>query len=245
MSFFLSSLQQWRPSRPPLISRRKRMFGSCRSSTIRTCFLRCPASWSQKTCEGTKRTYKPYLQNLLFPPINPDTQPFILHCHRSTQLVCQSSQAAPPNAERGNLLMKMVWIVLLSDSVSMLIMTTHRDLDSFLLLFFSLFTTEGKPVLIALPSVELNQTEISFSSGPSEKQTAFWLFITLKYMRQSDLLNSDLWSSLFPCQHWHFLQPCVTWLQSLDLSVLNNMDPQPSNESRIQDQLQRTGCFHK
>lgn len=137
------------------------MFGSCRSSTIRTCFLRCPASWSQKTCEGTKCTHKPYLQNLLFPPINPDTKPFILHCRRLTQLGCQSSQAPPPNHWTRTFVHENGVNCALSDSVSMLIMTTHRDLDSFLPLFFSLFTTEGKPVLIALPSVELNQTGIS------------------------------------------------------------------------------------
>lgn len=128
---FLSFSQQWKPSRPPLTSRRRRTFGNCRSSTIRTCFLRCPASWSQKTCEGTKRTYKPYLQNLLLPPINPHTRPFILHCRRSTQLGCQSSQAPPPNHRTRKFVHGNGVNCALSDSVSMLIMTTRSGPDSF------------------------------------------------------------------------------------------------------------------
>lgn len=99
---------------------------------------------------------------------------------RSTQLGCQSSQAPPPNHENGVHCAS-------SDSVSMLIMTTHSGLDSFL----PFYTTEGKPVLIALPSAELNQTGISLicTTGhrPSETQTAFWPFMTLNYTRQSDL----------------------------------------------------------
>ncbi len=70
-------------------------------------------------------------------PINPHTHPFIPHCHRSTQLGCQSSQAPPPNHRTRTFVHENGVNCALSDSVSMLIMTTHSGLDSFLHFFFS------------------------------------------------------------------------------------------------------------
>ncbi len=67
---------------------------------------------------------------------------------RSTQLGCQSSQAPPPNHPMRRFVHENGVHCALSDSVAMLIMTTHSGLDSFL----PFYTTEGKPVLIALPS---------------------------------------------------------------------------------------------
>lgn len=122
-------LQRWRPSRPPLTSRRKRTWGSCRSSTIRTCCLRCPASWSQKTCEGTEPTYKPYLHDLSFP------RRTTLHRRRSTQLCCQSSQAPPPHQETHSWKRCESWFEWIC--VYVLSITTRKGLDFSCMLYFA------------------------------------------------------------------------------------------------------------
>lgn len=148
-------------------------------------------------------------------PINPHTHPFIPRWHRSTQLGCQSSQAPPPNHRTRTFVHENGVNCALSDSVSMLIMTTHSGLDSFLPFFFFLAVHDWRetcPDCTAISWTEPNRNKLNLynlSSGPSETQTAFRPFMTLNYMRQSDLLNSDLWSSLLPCQHWHLLQPCA------------------------------------
>lgn len=171
---------------------------------------------------------KAYLQAIV--PANKPTHP-TLHSPSSqinpAGLSIISGSASKPSNEE---ICSWKWCDLCFEWFCVSVNYDHAKWSGFISIFFSLFTTEGKPVLIALPSVELNQTGISLicttcHPGLQKHRLHFGHSWPLKYMRQSDLLNSDLWSTLA------LTATLCNWLQSFDVSVLNNMDPQPSKMS--------------
>lgn len=225
---FLPVQQLWRPSRPLRTSRRKRTSGSCRSSTIRTCFLRCPANWSQKTCEGT---YKPYLENL---------QTQTLHSPPSRikpaglSIISGSASASPIDKSCSWIVLWVRFCVRVDYEHSLFAISGF----GLFRLYFLLFKTEKEtcPDCTAISRTEPNRNKLNLfnqSSGPSETLHFFNFYFYFGHswpLNTWDNLTCGLPSS--PANTGTYCTPVQTGLQSFNVCVLNNMDPQPSKESQ-------------
>lgn len=89
-SLSLSPSQWWKPSRLPPTSRPRRMCASCRSSTIRTCFSKCPASSSPKICNRANHLPSCHSDpSLLITKLS--ASPSQLDCWKSSEM-CQDIQ---------------------------------------------------------------------------------------------------------------------------------------------------------